>query len=216
MRRWLKPALTGLSTDEVDHLTDLGYGRWLEKKKLTAPMIVALIEHSLLFLEAFAEERARHPADERARMIDLLNMMVATSHSDDEDAKQYLKALRRLDRIVAERGGPHYTLDSEGLLAPMPEPKDVAQTWKAVQQRFPALTTQLRNQITKQNTTERSIQLADDNTIVLGTKPRYEPVLQQFRVELGETYLKPTTTLHARAAQVRKWKELLWRRTLRA
>src|SRR5436190_9659552 len=113
MRRWSEPALAGLSTDEGAHLRQLGYGRWLEKNKLTAPMIVALIDRNLLFLEAFAEERPRHPADERARMIDLLNMMVATRHHDDEDAKQYLETLRRLDRIVADRGGPQYTLDPE-------------------------------------------------------------------------------------------------------
>src|SRR5438046_5371199 len=95
--RWFQPGLRGLAEDEIRFLEGRGYGRWLERGRLTAEMAVALLDDALLSLEAIAEDRVEHPTVVRGRMIVILQGMTASSHRGDEEALGLLDALVRLD-----------------------------------------------------------------------------------------------------------------------
>jgi hypothetical protein len=169
-------------------------------------MVVALIDDALLELEAVAEDRLRDPAVERQEMIVILAMTVR-SHDDDVDAHRLLDDLLRLDTLVTENGGPHYTFNDAGAWRPAPEPQRIADEWDNIQKKYPALINRLRNAVFRGNFSEESLALGNDRTVILGERPPYEERLGQLRVELGERYLAADATLDYRCARVRKWKE---------
>jgi hypothetical protein len=210
LRRWFQPSLTGLARDEIAFLELLGYERWLERGRVTAEMAVALIDDALLYVEAIAEDRLRHPADERKHMIIVLQAMTATSYRDDESALRLLDALVQLDIHVTRNGGPRFTLDRDGVWKPVSEQEEVATFWREIQaaREYRPLITRLRNQMAAELSSERKLELGNGHSIILGERPRHQQVLDQLRRELGERYLAPRASLAYRCARVRKWKQL--------
>jgi hypothetical protein len=140
-------------------------------------------------------------------MLLILQATIMTSRRDDQDAQGLHDALLRLDQELTARGGPHYTLSEQGKWAPAAEPRAIADAWQAIQHRFPDLTSRLRNQIVKQRTSQRTLALAQHQTINLGEQPRHQQLLDQLKHELGARYFAPDATPAYRHARVRKWKE---------
>jgi hypothetical protein len=216
LRRWYQPGLRGLAADEIRYLELLGYGRWLQRGRLTAEMVVVLIDDALLYLEEIAEDQISHPAAERRRMILVLLAMTATSHREDEDALRLLDALVRLDEHVTRTGGTRYISGDGGTWKAAREPRPIAQVWRAIQRRYPNLITWVRNQVVNEHSSERTLALGNGRTIILGEQPRHDQLRRQLRAELGPRYLAANATLEYRCARVRKWKEqAMARETLR-
>jgi len=202
--------MSGFEPDEIEYLALLGYGRWLERGRLTAEMVVALIDDALVYLAAIAEDRARHPAVERRHMIIVLSAMTATSHRDDENALRLLDALVRLDVHVTKSRGPRYKVDKSGRLMPAAEPRRIAAAWSAIQEarEFEPLITRLRNQIANELSSKRELELGGGRSVTLGERPRHLQILDQLQRELGRRYLAPNASLAYRCERVRKWKQL--------
>jgi hypothetical protein len=178
LNRWYQPSLSGLEQDEIRYLERRGYSRWLRRGRLTAEMVVALIEDALLELEAVAEDRVRDPAVERQEMIVILEMTVR-SHDDDADARRLLDDLLRLDTLVTENGGPRYVFSDAGKWRPAPEPRKIADDWDKIQKKYPALINRLRNAVFKGNYSEESLALGNGRTVILGERPPHEERLEQ-------------------------------------
>ena len=210
LRRWYLPSLNGLEQDEIQVLELRGYRRWLSRGRLTAEMVVVLIDDALLYLEAIAEDVVRHPAVERRQMILVLQAMTATSRHDDERALRLLDVLVGLDAHVVKNWGPRYILDDRGVWQPASEPRKIATAWRGIQdaREYRPLITRLRNQIAYELSSERELVLGNGRTIILGERPHHQALLDQLRRELGKRYLVPTATVAYRCARVRKWKQL--------
>jgi hypothetical protein len=204
--RWYQPGLRGLALDEARRLDELGYGRWLRLGRLTAEMVVALIDDALLELEAVAEDRVRDPAAERQEMASILEMTVR-SRGEHADALRLLADLLRLNKLVDEHGGPHYILSDAGAWRPAPEAREIADAWCKIQEEYPVLINRLRNQVFRRNFSEESLELGNGHEVILGERPPHEHLLRQLKVELGDRYLAEDATLEYRCARVRKWKE---------
>ena len=177
-------------------------------------MTVVLLEHTLFAWEAVAEERAMHPADERARMVVQLRSEIAGQKDPDaaRELRQCLRALEQLERVVHDHGGPTFTIGASGKVEPVPESATVTRAWHAIQQRWPKLITRLRNQVARAMSTERTMPLTATSSIPTGERQRYALAASALRKELGENFLDASTPMASRTAQVRKWKQLALRR----
>jgi hypothetical protein len=171
-------------------------------------MTVVLLEHTLFAWEAMAEERAMHPADERARMVVQLRSEIAGQKDPDQELRRCLRALEQLDSVVEGQGGPTFTIGMSGRVEPVPESVTVTRAWRGIQQRWPKLITRLRNQVARAMSTERTMPLTATSSIPAGERQRYALAASALRKELGERFLDASTPMAYRAAQARKWKQL--------
>jgi hypothetical protein len=208
LERWYQPGLVGLDWEERMQLESAGHERWLKRGRLTAEMTVALLDHTLLAWEAMAEKRPRHPADERSRIVWRLRGQMAAQANVDEEQRECLLALERLERHVATHGGPHFTIEASGKVQPLPESPSVESEWRAIRQRFPALITTLRNELVRAATSEKRFPLTERSSIAVGENQRYADAAVELRAELGPRFLSRTATIQYRAGRVRKWRQL--------
>jgi hypothetical protein len=212
LERWYQPDLLGLDWEERMQLESEGHERWLKRGRLTAEMTVALLDHTLISWEAMGEERPRHPADERSRIVWRLRGQMAAQANVDREHRECLLALERLERHVANHGGPHFTIGVTGKLQSLPESAFVEREWRAIQQRFPALITTVRNELVRAATSENRVPLTDRIRIAVGENQRHADAAAALRAELGRRFLSPTATIPYRASRVRKWRQLAARR----
>ena len=105
LERWYQPGLPASTREERMQLESEGHERWLKRGRLTAEMTVALLDHTLLSWEAMGEERPRHPADERSRIVWRLRGQMAAQANVDPEHRECLLALERLDATLRTMAG---------------------------------------------------------------------------------------------------------------
>jgi hypothetical protein len=223
LERWNEPEL-GLDRFEWEHLEGLGYGGWLERRRLTDRMTVDLLLYALDELRYFAAERPIHRADLRARMIELLQRRRIRSArkghpsglTEEEQALGH--ALVQLETVVNEHGGPLFVVSEDGTVTPGPEPEKVTKAWNAIRKRWPELTRELVAEVTLHETSDRVLRLGEGRSrlvIHLGERARYAAQAAALEAELGPKFLNPASSPRYRAACVRKWKQLALQRARR-
>lgn len=205
--RWYDPTW-GPDPEERAFLRRLGYGRWVDRDKLTAEMTAALLMRKLGELEADATDIASNRADELSRMTQALMRRRVRGLTDDE--RCCLEELQRLER----KTGSHLEhVAEDGTRIYAPDPPRIEKERQRIKRRYPKIIASLVHQTTEEIYSTESIRLGRRQPrIFLGERARLLDEAARLRAELGKKFLSPTATSSYRAASVRKWKQLAERR----
>jgi transposase len=205
--RWYEPAW-GPDPDERAFLRRLGYGRWVDRDRLTAEMTAALLIRKLGELESDATDIASNRADELSRMTQALMRRRVRGLTDNE--RRCLDDLQRLERKT--RSHLEHVAD-DGTRIYAPDPPQIEKAWQRIKRRYPEIIASLVHQTTEEIYSTKSIRLGRrQSPIFLGERARLLDEAARLRAELGERFLSPTATSSYRAASVRKWWQLAQRR----
>jgi hypothetical protein len=123
------------------------------------------------------------------------------------EEQRLLAALRKLEQASHDLHLPHFLNDPNGSVRIAREPPEIANTWAAVEKRWPDLIQDLWTAIVAQRTSTATIKLGG-TVIHLGEQAGYSVPAKQLREELGAKFLSPNATREYRAERVRKWKQL--------
>jgi hypothetical protein len=194
---------------EKGYLRARGLGRWIERGRVTAEMIVELL---LLTLEEY-EDAAADPvgdrASERYRMIEILHRRQRTRGLTGAEAS-LLHDMTELERRASQRPPPAleaYT--DERLRVYEAEDEETRSEWQVIRERHAPTLADVSRELTESLYSTKRLHLGKGFPVIeLGEQARLRAHAQKLRRELGERFLDPASTMEYRAARVRKWNQL--------